>query len=342
MQQHGGLEIRSEHKPNCGTKRNDAHGLYKGWLSVERSMYRDMDSYVTERLQLFSGGWLEVRNYRWSQPVEVIWSTEKRCYLLSMALDGQEKASVVTDLKTGQRRELDLKARMIMVPPEQLLRCNSEAGQVRSLRCVLDSELVESFLNAIPMWDWSQVPLNRTHNLSGGQIEWLLRRMYREICQPDFATVSVIEALAKQLSVEILRKFCPPRADRSEFWGGLSPRHRRLIRERVHSREPLPDRGELADLCDMTIRHLSRAFRTETGQTLGRYIDSVMVDRANAMLMAGASVRDVADSLGYATASSFTSAFRRATGLLPREVKANKKGRSLSPQGFRETPEVKQ
>jgi AraC family transcriptional regulator len=98
-----------------------------------------------------------------------------------------------------------------------------------------------------------------------------------------------------------------------------------LIRERVISHEPLPDREELADLCNMSIRHISRAFRTETGRTLGRYIESVMIDRANGMLLAGAAVRDIADSLGYATASGFASAFRRATGLLPSEVKANKK-----------------
>jgi AraC family transcriptional regulator len=162
------------------------------------------------------------------------------------------------------------------------------------------------------MWDWSRVSLHQTHNLGGGQIEWLLRRMYREISQPDFATVSVIEALAKQLSVEILRKFCPPRAERSEYSGGLSPRHKRTIRERLTSQKPLPDREELADLCDMSVRHLSRAFRTETGQTLGGYIDAVMADRANAMLTAGA------------TASGFASAFRRATGLLPSDVKARR------------------
>jgi AraC family transcriptional regulator len=332
MQQHGGLEINSEQKPGCRTKRNDAHELYRGWLSVERSMYPDIDSYVTERLQVFPGGWLEVRNYRWSRPIEVIWSTEKRCYLLTMALDGQETGTVVTDLRSGQRSALGPRARMIMVPPKQSLRCNSEAGQVRSLRCVLDSELVESFLNGIPMWDWSRVPLDSTHNFSSGQIEWLLRRMYREMCYPDFATLSVIEALAKQLSVEILRKFCPPRTHRNESWGGLSQRHKRMIRERVNSHEPLPDREELADLCNMTIRHLSRAFRTETSQTLGRYIDSVMIDRANGMLMIGTPVRDIANSLGYASASSFTSAFRRATGLLPSEVKAKQRDRSCRPQ----------
>jgi AraC family transcriptional regulator len=324
MHQHGRLDLRTEQKPDSRTKHNAARDLYKGWLSVERSMYSDIDSYVTERLQVFSGGWLEVRKYRWSQPVEAIWSTEKRCYLLTMALDGQETATVVTDLKTGQRRELDPKARMIVVPPEQSLKCNSESGQVRSLRCVLDAQLVESFLNEMPMWDWSGVSLQRTHNLKGAQIEWLLRRMYREITHPDFATVSAIEALSKQLSVEILRKFCPPGAQQREFCGGLSPRHKRLIRERVDSRQPLPNREELADLCDMTIRHLSRAFRTETGQTLGSYVDSVMVERANSMLTAGDSVRNVAESLGYATASSFTSAFRRTTGILPSEFKARR------------------
>ena len=324
MRQLGDPKIRHGQDLNSRTKRNAARDLYQGWLNVERSMYSDIDSYLTECLQVFPGGWLEVRKYRWSQPVEAIWSTEKRCYLLTMALDGRETATVVTDLKTGQRRELDPKARMIMVPPEQLLKCNSEAGHVRSLRCVLDAQLVESFLNASPMWDWSGISLHKTHNLKGGQIEWLLRRMYREISQPDFATVAVIEALAKQLSVEILRKFRPPGAGKSEFTGGLSPRHKRLIRERVNSQQPLPNRDELADLCGMTIRHLSRSFRTETGQTLGGYIDTVMVDRAHTMLAAGISAREIAESLGYATASSFTSAFRRATGILPSEVKARR------------------
>jgi AraC family transcriptional regulator len=307
--------------------RNAARGLYKGWLSVERSMSPNIDSYVTERLQVFSAGWLEVRRIRWSQPVEAVWSTERRCYLLSMALDGKETATVVTDLKTGERCALHPMARMIMVRPEQSLRCNSQAGEVRSLRCVLDSDLVESFLNAIPMWDWSRVSLNETHNFKGAQIEWLLRRMYRELCHPDFATLSMIEALAKQLAVEILRKFCPPGEQRGACVGGLSPRHKRLIRERVGSHQPLPGRAELADLCDITMRHLSRAFRTETGETLGRYIESVMVERATRMLAAGATVREVADSLGYATAGGFTSAFRRATGLLPSEVKTSKNSR---------------
>lgn len=300
--------------------RTGSHNFNDGWLSVERSMYDRIDRYETENHQVFSGGWLEVRKYRWSQPIENVWTTQKRCYLISMSLGGHETASVVTNLRTGQCSELKPTGSVSLVPPEHTMRGQSREGRVRSMRCMLEASLVESFLDAVPMWDWRRVPLHEQMHLGGGQIEWLLRRMYREIREPDFATVPVVETLAKQLAVEILRKFHPHCADQSRFVGGLSARHRRLIRERLHAPRPLPSREELADLCDMTVRHLSRAFRTETGHTLGRYIDSVMVERAKALLMAGASVRDVAASIGYATPSSFTSAFRRATGLLPSEI----------------------
>jgi hypothetical protein len=80
------------------------------------------------------------------------------------------------------------------------MRCTSQKGQLRSLRCMLDAGLVESFLNTTPMWDWRRVPLREEMRLGGGQIEWLLGRMYRELREPDFASVSVIETLAKQES----------------------------------------------------------------------------------------------------------------------------------------------
>ena len=313
--------------------RSGSHIFNDGWLNVERSMYDRIDRYETENHHVFPGGWVEVRKYGWSQPIDNIWTTEKHCYLISMSLAGHETASVVTNLRTGQRGELESRGNIHLVPPEQTMQCQSRNGQLRSMRCVLKASLVESFLDAVPMWDWHRVPLHEEMHLGGGQIEWLLRRMYREIREPDFATVPVVETLAKQLAVEILRKFRPHCADQSCFVGGLSARHKRLIRERLHAPQPLPSREELADLCDMTVRHLSRAFRTETGQSLGRYVDSVMVERAKALLMMGASVWDVAASIGYATSSSFTSAFRRTTGLLPSEISAINKSGAVSRRG---------
>jgi AraC-like DNA-binding protein len=302
--------------------------LNAGWLRVERSMHDCIDVYETENHCVFSGGWLEVRRYRWSRPIDNLWSTEKRCYLITLPLAGSESASMITNLKTGECQAMEPSGQIHLVPPAQTMRCQSRKGQVRSMRCALDADMVESLLNGTSMWDWRHVPLQEEMRLGGGQIEWLLRRMYREISEPDFATGSMIEALARQLAAEILRRFQPHPAEQSGFIGGLSARHKRLIRERLHAARPLPDREELAHLCDMSVRHLSRAFRTATGQTLGRYIDSVMVERAKALLVTGAPVRDVAASIGYASACSFASAFRRATGVLPSEVASVNKGRS--------------
>jgi AraC family transcriptional regulator len=209
---------------------------------------------------------------------------------------------------------------MMLVPPEQALQMNSIKGESRSIRCMLDAELFESFLADAPRWRDNDSSLHAALNISGGQIEWLLRRMYRELRQPDFATTQVVEALAKQLTVEIIRALKLRREVPADHVGGLAPWHLRLIRQRLSSEDALPNLDELANLCDMTVRHLSRAFRSETGQTIGKHIEAAMVDRANHMLGSGNSVRKVSLALGYATSGSFAAAFRRATGLLPSEV----------------------
>ena len=146
--------------------------------------------------------------------------------------------------------------------------------------------------------------------------------MYRELHEPDFASQNMIENLARQLAIEIVRRFKLRDAKPGYLVGGLAPWRMRLIQERVYSDLPVPNLEELANLCDMTVRHLSRAFRTETGLTVGKYVEAAMAERARAMLGNGTPVREVAANLGYATSGSFSCAFRRATGLLPREVKA--------------------
>jgi AraC family transcriptional regulator len=209
-----------------------------------------------------------------------------------------------------------------MVPPNQTFETRSNAGEMRSLRCVLDAELINSFLPDSPDWAWDEGTFHDSVQLGGGQIEWLLRRMYHELKEPGFASEQAIAALTQQLAIEIIRKFKLHAADPGHYSGGLAPWRMRRIDERLHGDGPPPDLGELADLCDLTVRHLSRAFRTETGRTIGKYVEAVMIERANAMLAAGRSVGEVAAALGYATSGSFSSAFRRATGLLPSQIKA--------------------
>jgi AraC family transcriptional regulator len=246
-------------------------------------MFDRVDSYTTESITAFPGGRIEVRHFSWSRPLDSVWETGKRCYLFNLG--------------------------------------SFAAGNSRSVCFMLDASVVEALLPDTPEWSWSQALLDDCAHVGGTEIEWLLRRMYREVQKPDFATVAVLEILAKQVAIEIVRKFKLRSCENNCRAGGLAPWRMRLIRERLHSDAPLPHLGELAALCDITVRHLTRAFRTDTGRTLGRYIESVMVERAKGLLQARMPVGQVAKTLGYSHSGAFASAFRRATGVRPSELK---------------------
>jgi AraC family transcriptional regulator len=295
--------------------------IRRDWVFAQDSMFNRVDSYTTEHLMAFPGGRIEVRHFSWSRPIESVWETGKHCYLFNMSLSNQEPPTIWTHLESGLKRQIASQGRLTFVPPGQKMSSSFSPGNSRSVCCMLDSRIVEAFLTAPPEWNWSQALLDDCAHVGGTEIEWLLRRMYREVLEPDFATVDSLETLAKQIAIEIVRKFKLRSGESNDRACGLAPWRMRLIRERLYADAPLPDLEEVAALCDITVRHLTRTFRTETGQTLGRFIESVMVERANALLQTRMPVVQVARTLGYSHSGAFASAFRRATGIRPSEVR---------------------
>jgi AraC-like DNA-binding protein/mannose-6-phosphate isomerase-like protein (cupin superfamily) len=75
--------------------------------------------------------------------------------------------------------------------------------------------------------------------------------------------------------------------------------------------------ADWADQLGVSARTLTRAFRAETGMSLGRWHAAVRAQQAVLLLAAGESVDDVADAVGYRSASAFGAAFRRQTGRTP-------------------------
>ncbi len=67
-----------------------------------------------------------------------------------------------------------------------------------------------------------------------------------------------------------------------------------------------------------TPEHLSRKFRAETGMPFHQYCEKLRMRRAAALLQNGPeSLAEIADRLGYCSASSFIRAFKRAYGMTP-------------------------
>ena len=93
----------------------------------------------------------------------------------------------------------------------------------------------------------------------------------------------------------------------------------RLIDECLREMRAAPTLTELASLCQLSVRHLTRGFRTSRGCSIGDYLASNRINHAKALLASGQSVKEVAYTLGFSSPSSFCFAFRSATGVPPRE-----------------------
>jgi transcriptional regulator GlxA family with amidase domain len=95
---------------------------------------------------------------------------------------------------------------------------------------------------------------------------------------------------------------------------------------REHLAEPL-DVERLAGQAGMSPRSFHRRFLAATGETPGRFIESLRLDHARQLLQTRASLKEIAARTGYATQGQFSKAFARRFGLNPglfREMHAAK------------------
>jgi AraC family transcriptional regulator len=130
----------------------------------------------------------------------------------------------------------------------------------------------------------------------------------------------LVELIAAQLAIELRRYFV--RFDEIPVSGELAQWRLRLIEERLREMHDVPSLEELAALCKLSVRQLTRGFRASRGCSIGDYVVNNRIDRAKQMLAGDQSVKTVAYSLGFSSPSAFCFAFRRKTGMTPGEFRA--------------------
>ena len=97
---------------------------------------------------------------------------------------------------------------------------------------------------------------------------------------------------------------------------------------RAHLAAPL-DVERLAERAGMSPRTFHRRFLEATGETPGRFIETLRLDHARQLLQTQASLKEIAARTGYATPGQFSKAFARRFGLGPglfREMHASHAG----------------
>lgn len=207
---------------------------------------------------------------------------------------------------------------VMLMPAGHCVQCRTDAGgRQSSIVCMLHSEPVRRWLEDDLVW--TDRRLESCLDISSPNIRNLLLRLGDELRHPGFASDTLTELIAAQMAIELSR-YCAAIAD-GPASGGLTPWRLRLIDERLTEVREAPTLAELARLCNLSVRQLTRGFRTSRGCSIGEYIANSRVDVAKQLLAGEESVKGIAYSMGFASPSGFSYAFRRATGETPREFR---------------------
>jgi AraC family transcriptional regulator len=149
-----------------------------------------------------------------------------------------------------------------------------------------------------------------------------MMRINHELIAPGFAASRLVEATLTCALIELIRY--SNRIQSPQNRCHLTQWQHRVIMDRLRADLKPPQIIELAGLCNISPRHLTRVFKATTGFTLTQYISKIQIERAKYKLLDPTlAIKEVAFELGMDIAS-FYAKFRRATGLTPVEYRREK------------------
>jgi AraC family transcriptional regulator len=203
--------------------------------------------------------------------------------------------------------------RLFLIRKGERVHARNEPGSGRSLVCHFQPRAIQSWFGED--MEWTESCLAASLDLDAPAVQQVLLRMGEELRHPGFAQQAVLDSLTVQLAVELRRVFIGVGGEQPR--GGLAAWRLRRIDDRLADLATVPDLSELAQLCGLSVRQLTRAFRISRGCTVAEYIAARRIEQAKRMLGEGQRVKFIAHELGFASTANFCYAFRQATGQSP-------------------------
>lgn len=203
------------------------------------------------------------------------------------------------------------------IPAEVRVGMKASRGRARFGLLQFDRERFEGITGCGTAWD--DVDFRLCGDVRSPVLDKVIQRLIAEAVQPGLASDALVDGLTVVAMVEFARYLDAARQRRTRYLGGLAPWQMRRIADYVENRDDAPvSVRDLSELCGISDGHLQRAFKMTAGQTLHAYVEEVRLGRAKALLAkADMPLSAIASKLGFANASGFTIAFRRAAGEPP-------------------------
>jgi AraC family transcriptional regulator len=206
---------------------------------------------------------------------------------------------------------------LFLVPPDHRMDTRGERGWQSSILCHLRRDLVDRWLG--DDGGWSDRRLEAALDIGHPHIRGLLIRLAEEAHRPDIGGAELATHAVGQLAIEIGR-FVAGIDDRPVA-GGLAAWRLALIDQRLRDLQCPPALAELAKMCSLSVRQLTRGFRTSRGCSIKDHIARSRIEAAKRLLLGGDSVKTIAFAVGFASPSSFAYAFRAVSGVTPRQFR---------------------
>ena len=207
--------------------------------------------------------------------------------------------------------------KLFLLPPGEKIQIRSDGGPSQtSMICLLRPEAIREWFDG--ELDWTNQRLTAALDIPDSNIRSLMLRLSEELRHPGFASETMTELVTAQLAIELSR-YCSKVQAHSD--AGLANWRLKRIDERLREPGPAPSLSELAQLCGLSVRQMTRGFRISRDRSIGDHVANSRVEHAKRMLGGDQSVKAIAYSLGFASPSSFCYAFRSATGVTPKEYR---------------------
>ena len=260
---------------------------------------------------------VRVARFLLDEPTNRVFRREDR-YWLDMCLTPRpEKARGCYSDRWGPHRYERL-GEIFLIPPREALHILSDTGgNQASIVCEIRAEAVDCWLDG--GIEWTDRRLAGGLDIAQPYIRSCMHRLAEEVRHPGAGSDVLADMVVAQLAIEVAR-YCQAIAE-GPISGGLSSWRLRRIDERLQEGGPPPSLELLAELCNISVRQLTRGFRASRGCSIGDHIAQTRIEIAKRQLASDQSIKSIAFELGFASPSSFSYAFRRATGAAPRQFR---------------------
>jgi AraC family transcriptional regulator len=266
-----------------------------------------------EACLMTSLGEVSILTEEWVDTIDTAGSNAWHHLQLSLFSSSLDAVARYTDHWAARRFERV--GALFLVPARHEVHMRSTCRIQRSIVCRLDPDAIAAWLS--PSLDWSDRQLAECLDIPSAAIRRLMCRISDEMRNPAFASLNLIELLLAEIGIELSRHFLA--LEDVPAAGGLAPWRLRRIDEFLARNAAGATLADMAKLCNLSVRHLSRAFQISRGCTLGDYMAAQRIEQSRRMLSEGMSVKETAHAMGFTVASNFSASFRRSTGETPRQ-----------------------